>query len=252
MQPDGADSVAISATLVQPAQREPFWGYVDLLMVIGLLCASTAIIGIIASMFVFAVPSLREDQRPLMLPAQLALYGCVYLCFLATFKLRYDRPVFASLGWRRTSFNLFVAAVGGVLLAFGLSALAAVVHTPKVDSPFEQLANTPLSLIVLGITAVAIAPVFEELFFRGFLQPLLSRTFGAIAGVLITAILFGSLHAFEYMNVWQYVAAVTIVGIALGVLRAWTNSIIPGTIMHGCFNAVSVLALAISKYAPHK
>jgi hypothetical protein len=104
-------------------------------------------------------------------------------------------------------------------------------------------------MALLAITAVILAPLFEEMLFRGFLQPLLSRTFGIIAGVLITAVLFGSLHAFEYMKVWQYVAAVTVVGIVLGIVRVRTNSIIPGVVMHGCFNAVSVIALILQNYA---
>jgi membrane protease YdiL (CAAX protease family) len=42
------------------------------------------------------------------------------------------------------------------------------------------------------------------------------------------------------------------VGIALGVVRAKTDSIIPGTVMHGCFNAVSVVGLLAAKYITHK
>jgi membrane protease YdiL (CAAX protease family) len=232
-------------------EREPFWGYIDLLLVLGLLAASIAIIMLAAGAWIMINPTLRQDPTPLALPTQFAVYLFLYFCFYGTFKLRYNRPVFASLGWRKSSFSFAAAAFSGVLLAFGLSLLAWLLHTPKVATTFDKLAETPLSMVLLAITAVLLAPLFEELLFRGFLQPLLSRTFGVLAGILITSLLFGSLHLFEYLGVWQYMAAITLVGIALGSLRAYTNSIIPGVVMHGCFNAISVVALIVDKYVPH-
>jgi uncharacterized protein len=102
-------------------------------------------------------------------------------------------------------------------------------------------------LIFFGLIAIVFAPVFEELFFRGFVQPLLSRTLGTLAGIVITALLFGALHGFEYSWVWQYTVFISLVGIVLGFVRARTGSTIPSTVMHGFFNAVSVVALAFGK-----
>ena len=245
------DEAPFQAQAPQPP-REPFWGYLDLALVIGLLAGFLVILILITTAMAFVVPSLQHDQTPAALPFQIAVYVCVYFCFYLTFKFRYNRPVFASLGWRKTNVNLVAAAFGGVLLAFGLSALAALLHTPKVETPFDKLAGTPFSLFLLTITAVLFAPLFEEMFFRGFLQPLLSRSLGVPAGVLLTALLFGGLHSAEYLNAWQYVAAITVVGIVLGTVRARTNSIVPGAVMHGCFNLVSMCALIFSKYSPHQ
>jgi hypothetical protein len=108
----------------------------------------------------------------------------------------------------------------------------------------DQIPNS----IPLAIMAITLAPFFEELFFRGLLQPLLTRTFGLVLGILLTAALFGSLHAVEYSFVWQYVVAIGLVGVALGFMRAWTNSIVPTTIMHGCFNGLQVIALIYQKH----
>ena len=55
------------------------------------------------------------------------------------------------------------------------------------------------------------------------------------------------------IRAWQYVAAISVVGVVLGIVRMRTKSIIPGTVMHGCFNAVSVVGLIATKYfPPHK
>ncbi len=242
----------VSAPTPEMPVRVPFWSYLDLAMVIGLLLASVAIILAVVGALVFVYPSLKYNQGPLLLPTQFALYAFLYLSFRLVFGLKYGQPVFPSLGWRRSRFNLAIAAAGGVLLAFLVSALAYLIHTPKVPSPVESLMNSPALLAAFGVMAVTVAPLFEELLFRGFLQPLLSRTFGVGAGILMTALIFGSLHAPEYSFAWQYALAVSIVGAVLGWVRFASNSIIPSTVMHGFYNAVFVIALAASKLNPTK
>ena len=235
-----------------PPARTPFWSYLDLALVIGLLVASIIIILLVVGAFIFVYPSLKYNQGPLLLPTQFALYAFLYLSFRLVFGLRYGKPVFASLGWCRSRFNPWIAVIGGVLLAFLVSAIAALLHTPQVPSPVESLMSSPVLLTLFGVMAVTVAPLFEEMMFRGFLQPLLSRTFGVAAGILTTAVIFGALHAPEYSFAWQYALAVSIVGAVLGWVRFTANSIIPSTVMHGAYNTVFVIALAVSKLTPHK
>jgi hypothetical protein len=152
--------------------------------------------------------------------------------------------VFTSLGWKRTISNksLLFIGVGGFVLSPLVSLVASLAHTPEVHlEALDQLEKQPVILAIFGVMAITIAPLFEELLFRGFLQPLFTRTFGVAAGILITAILFGSLHAPEYKFVWQYVVAVSFVGVVLGVVRYRTGSIIPSTLMHACYNAVAAI-----------
>jgi hypothetical protein len=246
--PEAPSLEVIPPELTPPARvRVPFWGYTDLVLVLGLLFAFSLIVVVMIGLLAIPYPSLRTDQTPLALPVQVAFYGCLYLSFQMVLGLRYHKPVLSSLGWCRSPINLAWMAGGGIVLAFALSALGDLFKTPKIALPFEKLTSTPASLTFFAIVAIVLAPLFEELFFRGFVQPLLSRTFGTVAGVLITAVLFGALHGFEYSWVWQYALFISLAGAVFGFLRARTNSIIPSTVMHGCFNAVSVVALAFGK-----
>ncbi|MBV9154785.1 MAG: CPBP family intramembrane metalloprotease [Acidobacteriaceae bacterium] len=228
----------------QPARpsREPFWDYTDVALVIGLTFAMLAVAAILVVVVYHG--ALLTDSPGLVLSSNLALYLFLYVAFRVAFKLRYGKPVFSSLGWRPARYNTLFVASGGVVLAFAISGLASLLHTPKINSEIEKLLESRSSLVMFGIMAVTIAPFFEELFFRGFLQPLLSRSFGVVAGVLLTALLFGSMHAPEYAWAWQYALAVALVGAVLGWVRARTGSIIPSTIMHACYNAVFFVAAA--------
>jgi membrane protease YdiL (CAAX protease family) len=224
----------------------PFWGWADFAIVIGLLIGLIAIIFFVAGGFTYFIPSLKTDPAPLLLPVQLAFYGAIYLAFLLAFRFRYDKPVFSSLGWKRTVSNKTLAYIGlsGVLLSPAISLIASLLHTPEVHmDALDQLEKYPVILAIFGIMAVTVAPLFEELLFRGFLQPLFSKTFGFVAGILITGLLFGLLHSIQYKNVWQYVAAVSFVGIVLGAVRYRTGSIIPSTLMHACYNSVAAIGI---------
>jgi len=241
-------SQATNITIPEPPpERVPFWGYLDLALVLGLLFGFSAMMVVALGVLAFVYPRFRSDPMPLALPAQILFYIALYLSFRIVLKLRYGKPVFVSLGWRWPTVSLLWMAGGGVALAFAISILGTLFKTPKIPLPFEKLASTPWMLIFFGLIAIVFAPVFEELFFRGFVQPLLSRTLGTLAGIVITALLFGALHGFEYSWVWQYTVFISLVGIVLGFVRARTGSTIPSTVMHGFFNAVSVVALAFGK-----
>ncbi len=221
----------------------PFWGWLDLLIVLGLLVALMLLILVAAAAATMVNPALKTNPVPLFVPFQLGAYVAVYVAFLLLFRFRFDQPVFASLGWRRTVTDktLLLIGLGGLTLSPLLGGLAWLLHTPEVHiDMLDQLDGHTVVLALFGLMAVTITPVFEELFFRGFLQPLFSRTLGVTGGILLTAVTFGALHASQYKFVWQYVAAISVVGAILGVVRYRTNSIIPSTVMHACYNSVFV------------
>ena len=141
-----------SLTPITPeAERDPFWGYADLFLMIGLVAASFAVILTAVGVWLHFDPALRDNVVAISLPVQFVVYIFVYLCFLVVFKFKYGRGVLESLKWRKTPHSLLAAGVGGVMLALALSALAQFIHTPKVETPFEQLMNSPFSMVLTGI-----------------------------------------------------------------------------------------------------
>lgn len=99
-----------------------------------------------------------------------------------------------------------------------------------------QPANMPCALILL-FQLVVIAPLFEELWFRGIVMESL-RPYGNGFAILVSGILFGMTHA----NFQQFFYATTL-GICLGYIAVSTKSIVTTTIMHAMFNSVSGLLL---------
>jgi len=103
-------------------------------------------------------------------------------------------------------------------------------------------ATPSLGKLLDAAGAVILAPLAEELFFRGLLQPLLARRLkSAWAGILLTAMFFGIFH-YPLLHV---IVALTILGVLLSYLYARTRSLTLVVLVHALFNAKTVLWIAL-------
>src|SRR5437764_5369823 len=84
--------------------------------------------------------------------------------------------------------------MGGVVLAFGLQAVAHFLPMPK-ELPIDRFFQTPAEAWILSLFGATFAPLIEELFFRGFLYPVLARRLGLFLGVVLTAVGVGVVTA---------------------------------------------------------
>ena len=140
--------------------------------------------------------------------------------------------------------HLVIAKWVGLCLLFAalLLLLGWWVGRPPVSPPVVVAYQTARGLGWLWFTAVVMAPLFEEFFFRGFLLSGLMRSrLGSSGAVLATSIVWTAIHlqydSFE-------LGALLIFGVVLGWARVATGSIIPCLAMHAAFNAVSLATCA--------
>lgn len=93
-------------------------------------------------------------------------------------------------------------------------------------------------IVVRSLVIVTLAPIAEELMFRGLLFSVLSSTrVGAIGAVALTALLFALMH-FQYAGVLMLF--VLIDAIYFGVARLATGSVLIPIICHMIGNSVAV------------
>ena len=88
------------------------------------------------------------------------------------------------------------------------------------------------------VLAVGLAPLFEEIIFRGLLLPVLARRYGVWAGLLVTSFLFAIIHG-------HLPSFVTLFGLsmALGAAHLYTGSLTVPVAMHAIFNAITTAIL---------
>jgi membrane protease YdiL (CAAX protease family) len=130
--------------------------------------------------------------------------------------------------------QLPLAEIGNLvhaLIGRDLAHVRAVHDLLRVDSAWDGFALT-LALVV-------IAPITEELLFRGVLLRGLVRSYGERVGLLVSAVLFGLLHGRPAEALVAFVA-----GLVLGALRLRTRSVLPCIALHVGVNALPVLVPA--------
>lgn len=130
----------------------------------------------------------------------------------------------------------FFIVIGTTLVSYAFTELfGAGRENPYSDIPAEKLR-------VISLLAVFIAPVVEEIFFRGFMQPALTKSLGVFGGIFITALIFGLSHT-QYFDYGIALVAVTVIGLILGVTRHYTNSVVPGIFAHLLNNLFAAMNL---------
>lgn len=231
-----------------PPETYPFWGYLDLMAF--LLIAFVALA--VDSLLVSAVLAVVHVKRLLVeLPAQFLLYGVLLGMLALMFRRYYGRPFWHSLRWVPTGLSASFLATCGILLAFAVMIASVLLKTPDINSPMKQYLSDRTSVLLIAVFGTTLGPLCEELLFRGFLQPLLVRSWGAAAGVLLAALPFGLLHLQEYGNSWRHGLLITLAGAAFGWMRHRTGSTKAAVMMHAAYNCVFFVLLAAQQALPH-
>jgi membrane protease YdiL (CAAX protease family) len=109
----------------------------------------------------------------------------------------------------------------------------------EVVELFRRIQHPGLkSLLVFAI--IAVAPVFEEVLFRGLLLPWLARRLGWIGGILISSAFFALIH----FHLPATLPLATL-GIALCLLYALSGRLILCIFVHMIFNSVNLIAVTL-------
>ncbi|MDD2422077.1 MAG: CPBP family intramembrane metalloprotease, partial [Heliobacteriaceae bacterium] len=137
--------------------------------------------------------------------------------------------------WNLTSLGQGLIVGGQIfLLLTGLGLLAAWLM-PAPEHPVQQILRQPgitpgqVGLVVLAVGVIA--PLAEEVFFRGFLLPALAIRWGANPANHLSAILFGALHGSFYEFFLLYLA-----GLLLGRAALVWGNFVPAVIGHAVWN----------------
>jgi membrane protease YdiL (CAAX protease family) len=93
-------------------------------------------------------------------------------------------------------------------------------------------------LVYFIFLALVVAPLAEEILFRGLLLPALGRRWGLGAAILVSSVLFAAMHFHIPSLVPLFVFS-----IALSLAYIYTESITVPVVMHMLFNAVSLMVM---------
>jgi membrane protease YdiL (CAAX protease family) len=157
---------------------------------------------------------------------------------------RGDLPGFGFV--RPRSGRVYVAAVvlGIAAVLFGGIMTHLLAHGHPVHQDVAVMAGK-VSLgmrVLLALLVVCVAPVVEELVFRGVLLSGLASRMRIGWAIVASAVIFGCLHLPDFKFAWYPVPALILLGLVLAWLRVRTRSLWPSITMHATNNLVAVIA----------
>ncbi len=94
---------------------------------------------------------------------------------------------------------------------------------------------------------VVLAPLEEELLFRGFIYRGLVPTLGPVLTIVLTSAVWAVMHYFQYS--WFYVGEIFLLGVTFGWLRWLSRSLISTIVLHIANNGLAVISMAVMSSA---
>ena len=170
-----------------------------------------------------------------------ALWTGMFLALPLAYLLAARRPLCALGYHRRQALRWYVWGIGAgalwrlfdVLIGLGL----------RNRAGFE-LSAMPEVLLWLG-NALIIVPLFEETFFRGYLQAGLEARIGPLPAIIVQAVLFAG-HPFHVSQGLASLPSIALFGVIAGALTWRTRSIAAAYGAHGMANVLPRLIQALA------
>lgn len=148
----------------------------------------------------------------------------------------------------RTSLLLPPLVYLGILMPLYISAVVSFLICAGLHIPFEpqqliqlfRRLETPAQFAGFVVLAVVVAPVSEELFFRGLLHGWFKSFMPTRLSIAITSLLFGAVHFHA-----PAFLPLTILGLSLALLYETTCSLWPSIALHAIFNLATLLTMTL-------
>lgn len=128
----------------------------------------------------------------------------------------------------------FVIILWGTIMVLATGVVIEPLLNLFPETYLDRLGNIMAAGGWMMFTSIVIAPIMEEILFRGILQDALMRKYGVFVGILIASAVFGIVHLIP-----QQVVNAFMIGIVLGYIYYRTGALLPVILIHCINNAIS-------------
>jgi membrane protease YdiL (CAAX protease family) len=166
----------------------------------------------------------------------------ILLLFTLIYKKHSFSAYFSFIKFRASIFIPIVVIISGLFL-FESSLIGEYIgrdyHSNMIDFHRMFQYNYP-DLLIVSLFFIIVAPICEELIFRGFILKKMLSKYGPVFSIVFSAILY----AFIFVNAAGMIEAFAL-GLFLGIIFYISKSVLPGIIAHFLFNLLAVLQYPI-------
>ncbi|ESW15500.1 hypothetical protein PHAVU_007G077200 [Phaseolus vulgaris] len=126
------------------------------------------------------------------------------------------------------------------LSQMNLNLLPVLQYTPVTISSVEQsiVARDPVAMALYAVVVSVCAPIWEEIVFRGFLLPSLTKYMPVWSAILVSSVSFALAH----FNI-QRILPLVFLGMVMGTVFVRSRNLLPSMLLHSLWNAFVFLDL---------
>lgn len=158
------------------------------------------------------------------------------------FSLRLSEEKLSSWGFRRPTLAYFWTIPLALLGMYTITYFHDLLMHPESQDILNRFPRSSVGVALFALLAVVLAPLFEELFFRGFLFRGLARSWGWLPAAVVSAAAFGIAHL--QLSVFVPLFAL---GFALAWVYKRTGSLWTSISLHALFNGISLVAWVLAR-----
>ncbi len=132
----------------------------------------------------------------------------------------------------------------GLCFAF-VTGFLAVTRPVSPQTPLSDIikdTHSPFIILLFVFLALFLAPIIEEIVFRGYFFVVLKRIRGKVFAILLVSTVFSLLHVGQYWGDWLAITVVSFLGITLTLMRSWSGSTLASISMHFIYNLSVTIA----------
>jgi uncharacterized protein len=246
-----------------PPRRIPNFGHTVLFFtvaIIVLLLTSVSVFAVVMGLHLLGTETpeqlLREPR--LLIPSMAVAYLIAGAIVWAIFTYLWQQGFLRGLHWNfaGVSRRWKPLLAGGIVLSLVVQFLSNFLPVPKT-LPIDDFFRNSADVWMVALFGTFVAPIFEELAFRGFLLPSLASAWDWLQGrrenagvdqdphwsvaalvisCTITSIAFALVHADQLAHAWAPLAVLFGVSLVLCGVRLWTQSLAASTFIHATYN----------------
>ncbi len=171
------------------------------------------------------------------IPLMAVSYGVVLLATSALFRRVWSMSFFSGIHWNfsAVSQNWKWLPLVGLCLGLAIQLASNYLPVPK-ELPVDAFFRNAPDAWMVALFGVFIAPIAEEIAFRGFLFPALRHWIGVILAAILTSVPFAFLHADQVGHAWGPLAMVFLVSLVLCAVRQRIGSVAASALVHASYN----------------
>ena len=248
VRPENVSEVVLAPSVIEwqpatpPIEAFPPWSGWDVFAVLAFTVATVFLFSMMALGVAHVLTSKRHvplgelaTNPVVLIGSQVVAYPVVIFFMMTLLRTKSSEGFWQMIRWNWPGRRALGFVASGMVFALAVEFISRYLPIPK-SLPIDKYFSEVTGAYLMAGFGVTLAPLLEELFFRGLFYPLVRPTVGVTPAVLLTATLFAFIHGAQLGYAWAPLLSIFVVGAVFTLVRERTGSVASSFLTHCGYN----------------